>query len=528
MTDTLLEQLEHTREGYLEECAWHRFLIDAYTGGGGFQGAVKQPASGFWGAAAEAYSTTTSTTRNSSGSVQPSYLDRYPREDEAKYKARVAISHYPNYVEPLTDLKISYIAKREPTVANRPDELADWRLDMDGRGATFDSVLRICRLRAAVLGWAPLLVDMPERPDGVTTLAQARAVGMRPRAIPLLPANLVDYDADESGAFRWAKIRTDHVDRADPFATPTKVSTYTVWFPDRFDRYEVRETEGGKKSATQTHSGVAHDFGSVPLAVLRHKQDPGDPVKGLPMHAAAAKESKALFNRVSELEEHVRSQVFAVLVVVGGGNEQGGEIALGTDNALPLDPEAKNEHYYLAPPASVAETLEKRVDVSIREMYRIARIEYGRQSSGQVASGTARKYEFAQTNEALSDFAAELARWELAVDKLVAVPLRANVENETIAAQKNFGVDDLEADIRNVMDTISIGIGATATKALKLRVIDQQLPNMTPETRAEIEDELDALGAEAEQAATVDGEIDEALEDPAPDEEPDEPTEEAA
>lgn len=487
--DSLLEALEKTRDGYAEECAWHRFLVDAYTGGGGFQGAIKQPDASFWGAAADAYAAYSS--QRGRSTMPASYLDRYPREDGEKYAARVAISHYPNYVEPLTDLKISYIAKRPPMVANRPDEIREWRADMDGRGSRFERVVRICRLRAAVIGWTPLLIDMDARPEGVTTLAQARDAGMRPRAVPLLPANLVDYDADEAGSFKWARIRIDRVDRDGPFDEPVHVSVYTDWYRDRFDRYEVRRKD---RAATQTHKDQPHDFGRVPISVLRHKQDPSDPVKGLPMHSAVAKESKALFNRVSELEEHVRSQVFAVLVVAGRmGGESGGEISLGTDNALPLDADSKNQHYYLAPPGSVAETLEKRVEVSIREMYRVARVEYGRQSSGQVASGTSRKYEFAQTNEALADYAAELARFELDVDSILAAPLNANVSSETIEAQQEFGVVDLDADIKNVMDTISMNVGATATKALKLQVIEQQLPNMAPDTLAEVEAELDEI-----------------------------------
>lgn len=506
---TLLDQLDTVRDGYGDECTWHKFLIDAYTGGGGFQGSVKQPPSGFWGAAAEAYGSGLFADA-SVAKVASSYLDRYPREDAEKYAARKAVSHYPNYVEPLTDLKLSYIAKRPPTVSGRPDEVEAWRKDMDGQGATFASALRVCRLRAAVLGWAPLLIDMPERPEGVLTRAQANAIGMRPRAVPLLPVNLVDYDVDDSGAFKWARIRTDYVDRPHPFAEPVKVAVHTTWWPDRFDRYEVRD-DGGNRSAVQTHADVPHAFGRVPIAILRHKEDPGDPIKGLPMHAAVSKEAKALFNRVSELEEHIRSQVFLILVLAMSGDPSArGEVSIGTDNGLIVDPDQRNVHYYLAPPVSAAEILEKRIDTSIREIYRIARIEYGRATSGQVASGTARKFEFAQTNEALADYAGELARWELHVDRLVATAFGVSTDEESIEPQTDFGVEDLQADIKNVMDTVSLGVGATASKLLKFRVVEQQLPNMTADTRAAIEAEIDEIEAADAQETAFSREVDDA------------------
>ena len=43
MSDALREALERTRSGYEDERVWHTFLMDAYTGGGGFQGSVRQP-----------------------------------------------------------------------------------------------------------------------------------------------------------------------------------------------------------------------------------------------------------------------------------------------------------------------------------------------------------------------------------------------------------------------------------------------------------------------------------------------------
>lgn len=485
MTD--LPHLLRTREGYDDELSLFSFLIDAYTGGGGFEGSVKQPQAGFWGAAAERYAG--SALR---GNAASSYLDRYPREDDAKYKSRIDVSHYPNYIEPLTDLKLSYINKRPPTVQSRANAIQRWRDDMDGEGASFEDVARLTKLRAAVLGWAPLLIDLPRPSPAAKSRAHARALGlMRPRAVPLLPRHLTQWSVAENGEFRWCKVRMDYMDETSPYADPEPVTVITVWFPDRFDRFEIRDSE-----IVTEERDVPHPFGRVPIAVLRHKPDPGSHVVGLPMHAAAAMEAKALFNRMSELEEHLRSQVFPILVLAQ--DNASGEVVIGTDNGLVLPPEQKNVHYYLAPPASSAATLEQRIETSIREIYRLARIEYGRQSGGQVASGTARRFEFSQTNQALADYAGQIARWEKRVDQLLGAALGASTNQLTIQPQRDFGVEDLETDIRNAMDTISLSIGGTATNAIKLRLIEQLLPHMTPEMRAEVEAELEAEVEEAE------------------------------
>lgn len=530
-TDDLLKQLEQKRTGYDEEVAWHRFLIDAYTGGGGFQGSIKQPAHDYWGSAATLYASGTTIARTESTSLN-SYLDRYPREDSDKYASRTAASHYTNYVAPLTDLKCGYIRKRPHTVRERPEILAEWHLDTNGHGTPFDRVRRILEVRAACLGWCPSIVDLDEAEKDAQgnpvqlTRAQARELGRTPRLIPLYPANLVDYECDESGILLWAKVRTDHVDRNGWQDGGTKVCRYTIWTRDRFEVYEVRDKEA------RFVTGGPHDFNRVPLTILRHKEDPDDPIRGLPMHGAVSLEAKALFNRTSELEEHLRSQVFAILVLAMGNTENAGETTIGVGNGLIIDPEQKNQHYYLAPPASVAETLEKRLEAAVREVYRVAGIEYAKPTGGQIQSGVARRWEFEQTNQQVAGYAANLARWEKDVDNLVGPLLGVGEEEmakESIEPQQEFGVEDLQVDIKNVMDTLTLNVGATASKALKLRVIEQQLPNMAADMRADVEEELDAIEDESAQAAAMDREIAEAQLEGAPDEgaEADEPEEDA-
>lgn len=43
----MLQVLEATRPGYAEEREWHRFLLGSYTGGGGYQGPMRQPSGGW-------------------------------------------------------------------------------------------------------------------------------------------------------------------------------------------------------------------------------------------------------------------------------------------------------------------------------------------------------------------------------------------------------------------------------------------------------------------------------------------------
>lgn len=503
MTD-LLDKLRHTRAGYAEECTWIRFLMDAYAGTGGFQGQVRQPAVGYWGAAAELYAPAGSLGRDEHPRPSSSYLDRFGREDDDKYRARCDVAHYPNYVGPLTDLKISYLLRKSFSREDVPEVVENWHGDVDGLGGTLDEVRPEIITRAAIAGWAPVLIDMRPTPEG-WTVAQAEAAGTgKPRMIPLWPANLLDWSHDGQ-RFAWVKIRTDHVEQATWDAPARTVRRYAIWTAAVATIYEVVEIDG-KDPEVRPPVTYPHSFGRVPLAICRH-QPGGDGVTGLPMHGQVSTEARRLFNLISEIDEHVRQQVFAILVLSQRGQNNGGEIQLGTSNGLTIDTDAKNVHYFLAPPASVAATLEKRIEQTIREIYRMARVEFTRPQVA-AASGVSRAYEFAQTNRALSDFARHVAAWEEDVDDLVGAALGIATDaraKERVIPPDSFDIEDLSSEIAVTIDAVTrLRIGPTAAKLARLRFIQRMLPRLAPAELEKIEEELETM-AEDEARMTAAG-----------------------
>lgn len=497
MSDELIRALEARREGYREELAWHRFLFDCYTGAGGFEGREKRPPSETWGAAATIYA------------APDSYLTRHPREDDAKYLRRRESAHFPNYVEPLTDLKLSYLLRKRATVDGRPEPIESWREDVDGRGTTFEELRPVVALRAAIFGWCPVLVDLPKPEVDPLTAAQASELGLSPRAIPLLPANVCDWAWSDDGTLEWVKLRSDFR-RRDGWNVPAiDVERYTIWDRETFSIFDVTRQNGNPR-ATPVDVDRAHGFGCVPLTICRHKSSGVAEGVGVPMHGAISIANRALFNYVSQLDEHLAQQAFALLVMVTRASQvAGGEVEVGTDNALSLDPEAGKQHYYLAPPATVAEVLEARIEKTIQEIYRMARVEYQRPTGGEV-SGVARAYDFAQTNQALSDFAAELARWEAWIDDVVGRVLGVSEDArraERITPPTRFDVDDLTVEIKQAIDAVSLKLGPTATAKIKMQTVRRLLPDLTADDEETIESELEEAGLEEQRSAAMADEI---------------------
>lgn len=503
MTDTIIEQLRRVRDDHQAELDAHRFLLEAFSGTGGFSPSLAAPPASWWGAAATDYATGTLWQR--ADSAPASWLDKFPREDDEKFRSRIKVAHYENYVEPLTELKCSYVLREPFAVSDEPEEIGAWKRNVDGDETTWADWLPDIVTQAAVLGWAPVLVDAPERADGISVAhAREAGVGDGPTLHPLMPSQLLEWSA-KGKRYEWVKIRTDHIERASWDAPPVRIERYVIWTPTSFVVHRII-TKPDSEPTHETDGEKRHAFGRVPLAILRHAVG-GDAVRGRPMHWSVSQLNKRLFNLLSELDEHTRSNVFALLVMPMRSTAAGqqGQIDLGSQNGLQVDPESKHLPTYISPDPAIATTLEHRAEALVKAIYRIARVEFTR-PSGAAVSGVAREYEFEQTNRALSDFAKNIARFELDVADLAGAALGVSIERrraQTITPPRSFAVADLERDMKLALDSVTLNLGETATTRIKQYVVRRILPNLTADDQAKVDAELEEAAAEAEQARAM-------------------------
>lgn len=481
MAETREQALVRTRDGYMEERAWHRFQIDAYTGGGGFGGRIHSPDLEL-GSIAGVYP-----------AIKGSYLDKYPREDSDKFLRRIEVAHYVNYIEPLTDLKCGLAMSKPFVVEGLPDAIAEWKLDVDGRGTSFAAMRERLVKRAALVGWAPTLIDSPRAAEGVVTAAQAKEAGIAPRLIPLFPGNLTEWSVD-NGVLRWVKIRNDYCDRERFDAPETRYAIVDVWTDSEVMRFRlVKDKIASEEQILRS--------GQIPLTILRHKPAEDDAVIGLPMNGQVAIEARRLFNLCSALDEALDASCFPLLVMVDtldpntNAPDGGSEITLGAGNALTLPADSKNQHYYLAPPAEVFAAFEKRIEETVKEMYRQGRVEFVRPSGSQNESGIARKHAFQQTNTAIEAFAKNIAQWEqdtyVAVGRALSID-EAKLSKIRVIAPDDFDVDDIDAALKQVEAATNLKLGATFNATIKKRIAGELLPDLSEETKAVIDDEIDA------------------------------------
>lgn len=512
--DERIKQLRSARADYADEAAWHKFLMDAAFGTGGFRGRVGPTAVSLLGWAAEAYAEISAIV---AGTMTPSetretYLDQFSREDEKKFSQRINVAHYTNYVGPIHELLMSYVNKADMNRDDVPARTSEWMEDVDGRGTPWDVLhCNVVRPRASLLGWCPVLFDMRGEPDagGEVSIARAREIGRVPRAIPLYPINVLDWIASDDGEITAAKIRTDHWVRADFFGPKVKQERYALWTRTDVRRItvEVRENEPPVIVSDEAHP---HGFGRVPLVVFRANPTPDDRIRGVSTIGNSAVAARRLFNLESEMDDHIRGQVFAVMgVPVEDTATVVGEIVGGNGNGIKVPMQSRLGVHFAAPPASVAETLEKRMEVMVREIYRTENIEHTKPTGMTAASGVARAYEFEKTNRRLAGISSSFARCEQEALRLVAEMLSENGEQATVTAPTDFSVEDLNAEIEAVLAALDV-LGVTAGIELRRRLVRRMLPNLPTAIQHEIESELEDMASQLESDRALEREMNQA------------------
>lgn len=511
VTDTIVEALLATRSDYQKERVWHKFLLDAYAGTGGFQGKVRQPFASFWGWAADVYRSDLPFAHESVSEDQlDTYLDRFDREDDPKFKRRVNSAHYPNYIATFIDVPLSFMFRK--SFHQKPDQqeagsLGVWEQNADGAGNSWTDIVRdTVAPRAAVLGYCPVLFDLPNNGTMMPTALDDERGANRPYVIPLFPSNLLDWSVDESGVLRWAKVRSDYVSREDPLELGRDVTRITIWKRDTWEWYELAKSETGLATIIATDEGT-HPFGRVPIVVMRRKPVPDDPFRGVPLAGSASEEARRLFNYISELDEHLKNCAFAFLQVVTEDPGKAGGLIAGNGNGLPVKPDWKNVHQWVSPDSTVAAIYEKRIEVTIEEMFRAAKLEFTRGTkSGQARSGISQSFEFESANRAIADFARMVARFDQEARRTVAVALPAAPARDAIhtTAPARFDVEEMAKEMDEALSAISLQPGPTATAEIKKKVVRSFLPMLDGEVMKRIEQEIDdAAEVDARAAAEL-------------------------
>ncbi|RZJ84076.1 MAG: hypothetical protein EOO64_04750 [Massilia sp.] len=137
------------------------------------------------------------------------YLPQWPAEDVEAYQARLATAVlFPAYSRTVTTLAAKPFSKPVTIGDDVPPTLVEFCQDIDLQGRNLDAFAADILTAALGEGLAGILVDYPEKPEGVRTLADERGLGLRPYAVQIMASQLIGWIAAyKDGKWQLLQLR---------------------------------------------------------------------------------------------------------------------------------------------------------------------------------------------------------------------------------------------------------------------------------------------------------------------------------
>lgn len=474
----LLSALKHTHDTYDTLAETWLLLQQAYRGDGGFldgSNLIPHPREIIY-------------KRNDDGS--PSTEEQGKR---AKYTRRQELARYENFARAIVDTFLSYLFSK-PTVrrAEGLPELEAWWQDVDGAGMHISDWMLQQQALACVYGHVVVVMDRQATP---TPVPRTRAEQGQPILRCYGPLDVLDWIWAQ-GRYQAVKLldvapRTALLDAED-----AESDTYLVWTPETWQRYSdegVLVDEG------------AHGLGVVPAEIHRARLVPGMPDLG----ASVLGDPKLFqdhYNLLSELREMLRGQVFSMLNIQLGADEEVGAARgrLGDSASVETIVFSKGPAEFIQPDKGPAEVYEAELQALERKIYRLAGLPW--EGDGRDAeSADSRRLKAQDLNRALALYADEAERVEYALVELWyrtttgvtdAQAIDAALAEVVIRYPDEFGTLDIAQTAADVRDLTTANFGRTATAELKKRAVRVVLTDADESLLTTIDAEIDAAAAQ--------------------------------
>ena len=437
------------------------------------------------------------------GFADGSYLVRHPRESDEKYTRRKEIAWYPNYVRKVVNSFLGHVFRRGPDRDMGDNPLYTlFCNNVDRGGGYIDRFFRNAFRLALLNGTVFIVVDKPQE------AAANRQDEIERRLYPYLalrlPEALQSWQRGDDG--QLSKI-TLAESRTGADGKPHTV--YRTW--NRISWSLSKDAKGN-----DVIEWGEHHLGLVPIVFL-HCDAPltASTLLSVPWVFDLAKANKALFNRVSEHDDLLRSQTFSIFTLPARDREEAqgfSNMKISTENAVVYNPDGGGKPGFVAPADGPAESYLAATQQIVQTIYRMANLEFaggGTAASSESKSGVALAFHFQEAGRLLAEFAAQIEAADYRVAEIVHLWMGVPY-NGSISYPRTFDLVDLAAELSNALDAITMSISPTFERELKKKVSRNMLgEGISDDILARIDDEIDSAEADPYQADRVSSELEE-------------------
>jgi hypothetical protein len=410
--------------------------------------------------------------------IKRDYLHTHSKEKQEDFSRRKTRSYFYNYCRPVIDSFTYFLFKSNPTRtsngATAPDVM---KFIADPTKGTEDlnDVMKHHAFTLLKLGRSWLKMDTPAFSPISKADEQYR------ESLPYIyhyPAeDVLDWAEGEEGALRWVKVWDRRDNKVSFDYDGATVDNIKIWYPEAVGTYAQ---DGNLISVEENLLGM------VPFILTKLNENMQSFISDISIT------NQSIYNWCSLLDEILYKQTFSQLVVPGDAKQALSEKRVGIASAFTFDPNAKHAPHFIQPDPKQGDLIQRQIDDAIKEIYRAAQLEWVDSQRATNKSGSAKQFDFQNTNKVLGGIASSLEQTEKNIFKMYN-KLRGNEEAEATAPQypRDFSVAALESELSNMFFAITRRISPTLNKLMKKRAASLLLPRMSEKDKVTIEKEID-------------------------------------
>jgi len=464
---------QRKRDGHTDRCEIWDFLLASLRGGMGMQGR-------------------TGLSEQQARDIKPSGyyagLTRWRAENIEDYIKRVADTPYRPYARRIVKAFANYVCQHNPD-RNNVENFGELVEDANLRGDDMTSFVRDVVVLWRCLGVMNILIDMPdvgETPPASKREQQDRKI--RPYAIPVLPQDVVDYDYNLYGQYRWALIRGMRTNNDPDNDDPKTIETRTYWDAMVWQRYEERKDNKSGTTWELVASGE-HKCGFTPLIRIVDTDIDSNPVTPESWFYDLADLNRAIYSLESVDLQNFARQCFGQLILPASTEDETKTASIS--EAWTETVEENGISRYIQTDGAEHDKIEAKI-ISIRqEMYRVAGLLH-RTDSKAAESAEAKQWDHQEMNQFLAATARGCDRIETEIYRAAAAwNGKRGESNAEVTYPKDFSIEDIREIIESALDLKTIGWNSETGRKEVLKKIYDLILDMSPDIRAAIEKEID-------------------------------------
>lgn len=441
-------------------------------------------------------------------------------EQDGNLIIRKKKAYYPNYVKQIIDILVSYLCNIN-SIRNREDypaKLRNFSENIDNEGNSIHEFFESVGTETLKDGLSGILVDTNKTPELMEEFGRPLSykdevdLGLRPY-LKLIKSKDILNVAFEKGTFNivWVLIKQDYYDNQDFNNIQGLKTRYILYQKDFITFYEGGIKDENKNDSNKiknnldiqvkktkiTKRTIKNDLGEIPF-VFATTQKCKHPFNSLSIVEDISRIDKCIMNNLSLLDQIITDQTFSQKIVETDEGEdiQDEDVNQMSTKKTQTVPTG-NKVYYVAPDASQAEVIIKKVERDIKEIYR--KVSLMDNDDSKQESGISKSFNFSNFNATLGRIASILENTEkkaltLFYKFMTNNPneIKQDIEKINPKYNKTFDVFSVHQDLVATLDILEItkDISPTAIELLMNKLISKQLPELDLETKEKIKKEI--------------------------------------